>query len=162
MGKVVTKMLKAHPYEEVAHDLIPLANSRPGIGLGRIGRLAAPLSLGAFAEQVKQALATPALRLVGDPAQRVTKVAVCGGSGASLLREAARQGADVLVTGDVKYHEARAAESLGVALVDAGHFATEQLMVGELASRLRAEAEIRKMNITVIEAEGEADPFRMV
>ncbi|WP_432823576.1 Nif3-like dinuclear metal center hexameric protein [Trichloromonas sp.] len=162
LTRVVAKMLKAHPYEEVAYDLIPLANSRPAVGLGRIGRLAAPLSLDAFAGQVKQALDTPALRLVGDPAQRVAKVALCGGSGASLLREAARQGADVLVTGDVKYHEARAAESLGMALIDAGHFATERLMVGELASRLKAEAETRNMNITVIEAEGETDPFRMV
>ncbi len=162
VGKVLAKMHKSHPYEEVAYDLIPLANSRPGIGLGRIGRLAAPVSLGAFAGQVKQSLGTPALRLVGDPARQVAKVAVCGGSGASLLHEAARQGADVLVTGDVKYHEARAAESLGVALLDAGHFATERLMVEELASRLKAETEIRKMNITVVEAKGETDPFRVV
>ncbi|OHB27974.1 MAG: Nif3-like dinuclear metal center hexameric protein [Desulfuromonadaceae bacterium GWC2_58_13] len=162
VGKVVAKMLKAHPYEEVAYDLIPLANSRPATGLGRIGRLAAPVSLATFADQIKQALDTPALRLVGDPGRQVVKVALCGGSGASLLREAARQGADLLVTGDVKYHEARAAESLGVALVDAGHFATERLMVGELASRLKAEAETRGIKITVIEAKGEADPFRMV
>ncbi len=162
MAKVVSKMLKAHPYEEVAYDLIPLVNSRPGIGLGRIGRLTESVSLSAFAEQVKKSLGTSAVRLVGDPAQRVAKVAVCGGSGASLLGEAARQGADVLVTGDVKYHEARAAESMGVALIDAGHFATERLMVGELASRLRAEAEIRKMNITVVEAKGETDPFKLV
>jgi putative NIF3 family GTP cyclohydrolase 1 type 2 len=161
-GKVVNRMLKVHPYEEVAYDLIPLANSRPGIGLGRIGRLAVPVTLIEFVGQVKQALDIPALRLVGAAVEKVAKVALCGGSGASLLREAARQGADVLVTGDVKYHEARAAESLGMALVDAGHFATERLMVGELASRLKAEAEIRKMHIRVVEAEGEADPFRVV
>jgi dinuclear metal center YbgI/SA1388 family protein len=161
-GKVVTRMLKVHPYEEVAYDLIPLANSRPGIGLGRIGRLAVPVTLAEFVDQVKQALDIPALRLVGAASEKVAKVALCGGSGASLLREAARQGADVLVTGDVKYHEARMAESLGMGLVDAGHFATERLMVGELASRLKAEAEIRKMHIRVVEAEGEADPFKMV
>ncbi|MEJ2200091.1 MAG: Nif3-like dinuclear metal center hexameric protein [Desulfuromonadaceae bacterium] len=160
--RVVERMLKAHPYEEVAYDLVPLANRRPGIGLGRIGRLPAPLPLAAFAEQVKAALAVPALRLVGDRSRRVAKVALCGGSGASLLREAARQGAHVLVTGDLKYHDARLAESLGLAVIDAGHFASERLMVGELAARLRTAAEIRNMSIQVIEAEGETDPFQVI
>jgi putative NIF3 family GTP cyclohydrolase 1 type 2 len=62
-----------------------------------------------------------------------------GGSGSSLLREAYSQGADVLVTGDVKYHEAREAETLGVALVDLGHFASELPMVEGLVSRLESE-----------------------
>jgi len=162
VGKVLPRMLKAHPYEEVAYDLIPLANGRPDIGLGRIGRLPAPVDLAIFAAQVKHALACPTLRLVGDPAAKVTKIAVCGGSGANLLHEAARQGADVLVTGDVKYHEARAAESLGVALLDAGHFATEQLMVDELTARLKQAAQARRLTITINAAEGESDPFQTI
>ncbi len=63
-------------------------------------------------------------------------MALCSGSGASLLRDAARSGADVLVTGDVKYHEARDAEDLGLALIDAGHFPTEIIMVHEMTERL--------------------------
>jgi len=161
-GRVVDRMLRAHPYEEVAYDLIPLANRRPQVGLGRIGRLAEPTTLEAFVAKVKKALGAPSLRLVGDPGRSVAKVALCGGSGASLLGEAARQGADVLVTGDVKYHEARAAESQGMALLDAGHFATERLAIQGLATDLRREAEGRGLNIEFIEMEGEEDPFKAV
>ncbi|BCR06491.1 GTP cyclohydrolase 1 type 2 [Desulfuromonas versatilis] len=162
VGKVVERMLKAHPYEEVAHDLIPLANRRPQVGLGRIGRLPEALPLGRFTEQVKQALDTPAVRLVGESAALVRKVALCGGSGASLLAEAARQGADVLVTGDVKYHEAKNAQSQGIALIDAGHFPTERIMVRELAATLRTEAGARGINMEFIEMAGEEDPFKVV
>lgn len=161
-AKALEKMRKVHPYEEVAFDLIPLANSRPGIGLGRIGRLAAPVALADFAARVKQDLRCRAPRLVGDPAAPVSKVAVCGGSGASLIHEAARQGADVLVTGDVKYHEARNAESLGLALIDAGHFATERLMVDALAGRLQQATRERRLNLVIDTAEGEADPFQWI
>jgi len=160
--KVLEKMRKAHPYEEIAFDLIPLTNNRPDIGLGRIGRLAAPVALADFAVRVKQDLRCQAPRLVGDPAARISKVAVCGGSGASLIHEAARQGADVLVTGDVKYHEARNAESLGLALIDAGHFATERLMVEELSARLRQAGRERRLDLVIDTAEGEADPFQTI
>jgi dinuclear metal center YbgI/SA1388 family protein len=161
-GKVVEKMLRAHPYEEVAYDLIPLANRRPHVGLGRIGRLAQPATLGDFAGEVKVALGAGSLRLVGDLARTVDKVAVCGGSGASLLGEAARQGADVLVTGDLKYHDARSAEGRGMALIDAGHFATERLMIQGMAAALREETERRGLNIEFIEMEGEEDPFKTI
>ncbi|MDY0267880.1 Nif3-like dinuclear metal center hexameric protein [Trichloromonas sp.] len=161
-AKVLEKMRKSHPYEEVAFDLIPLANSRPGIGLGRIGRLATPLPLAQFADRVKEKLNAQSPRVVGDLATSIAKVAVCGGSGASLLHEAAHQGADVLVTGDVKYHEARNAESLGLALVDAGHFATEHLMVDALAERLKQAAREQRLELIIDTAEGEADPFQRV
>ncbi|WP_027713734.1 Nif3-like dinuclear metal center hexameric protein, partial [Desulfuromonas sp. TF] len=160
--RVVEKMLKAHPYEEVAYDLIPLANGRPLVGLGRIGRLAQPSTLSEFAAGVKAALGGGPMRFVGDSARKVLKVAVCGGSGASLLNEAARRGADVLVTGDLKYHEARSAESRGMAVIDAGHFATEHIMIKGMAEALRREAERRGLNIEFIEMEGEEDPFKAV
>ncbi len=159
LQKVVARMLKAHPYEEVAYDLLPLANSRQDVGLGRIGVLAEPLSLQAFAEQVRQQLKTPTLRMVGDPQREIRKVAVCGGSGASLLPDALRQGADCLVTGDVKYHDAQRARAEGLALIDAGHFATEQLMVAELTSRLRLAADKRQLPLEIIEMTAEQDPF---
>jgi len=161
-GRAVERMLKAHPYEEVAYDLIPLTNRRSDVGLGRIGRLEQALPLGEFALQVKAALGANSLRLVGDAGRRVAKVALCGGSGSSLLAEAARQGADVLVTGDVKYHEAKNAESQGIALIDGGHFATEQLMVEGLSAVLRREAEKKGLNVVFHEMKGESDPFRTI
>jgi len=161
-GRVIEKMRRVHPYEEVAYDLYPLHNRLPGAGLGRIGRLAEATTLAVFAEAVKAALGLPALRVVGDPQRRLAKVALCGGSGASLLAEADRQGADVLVTGDVKYHEARQAEERGIALLDAGHFGTEHLAVGGLVEALSRQAATRGMPITCIAMEGEHDPFMTV
>ena len=162
LNRCVDRMLRAHPYEEAAYDLIPLANRRGDIGLGRIGRLPEALSLEAFAQKVKESLGASSIRLVGKGDRMLRKVAVCGGSGASLLGEALRQGADVLVTGDVKYHEARRAEAQGIALIDAGHFATERIMVPHLTAALEGEAQRRRLNITFFEMEGETDPFRAV
>jgi dinuclear metal center YbgI/SA1388 family protein len=161
LSRVLERMAKAHPYEEVAYDLIPLANTRPGFGLGRIGRLAASISLAVLADRVKAVLGCGSVRLVGDPAQAVAKVAVCGGSGAGLIHEARRQGADVLVTGDIKYHEARLAEDLGLALIDAGHFATERLVVDELAARLAEETEARNWSLEILCHDGDVDPFQV-
>jgi dinuclear metal center YbgI/SA1388 family protein len=162
VARAVERMSKAHPYEEVAYDLIPLANRRADVGLGRIGRLPESIPLDSFAAQVKQVLGIPVLRLVGDPQRRIAKVAVCGGSGASLLAEARRQGADVLVTGDVKYHEARGAQARGLALLDAGHFATERIMVREMATALRKAAQQRGLAMEFVELQGEEDPFQVV
>ncbi len=66
----------------------------------------------------------------------------------------------MLVTGDIKYHEARSAESQGLALIDAGHFATEWLMVREMAEKLRTEVLQRGLAIEFVEMEGETEPFR--
>lgn len=160
--RVVEKMLKAHPYEEIAYDLIPLRNRRPNVGLGRIGRLNQPTTLAAFAATVQQALGATSLRMVGKPETRIAKVAVCGGSGAFLWADAQRQGADVLVTGDVKYHEAQSALARGITLIDAGHFATEALMVKELATTLRQEAGRRGLTLEFIETTTDRDPFSIL
>jgi len=160
LGRVLDRMFKTHPYEEVAYDLIPLNNQLPGVGLGRIGRLEKPLSLKNFAGGVKDALDCDAVRVVGAEDAVVSKVAVCGGSGADLIRTAHRQGADVIVTGDVKYHEARSAEAMGIAIVDAGHFATEHLMVAALTELLNQSVKTRGWDLFFDAFTKETDPFR--
>jgi len=161
LARVLEKMQKAHPYEEVAYDLVPLQNQVPGAGLGRIGRLQQKMTLDAFATTVKDALGCDHLRLTGSASQAIHKVALCGGSGAGLLQAAHRQGADVLVTGDVKYHDARQAEELGIALIDAGHFATEKLMIDHVADSLREAAQQHHWEIVFEAYAGEKDPFRL-
>jgi dinuclear metal center YbgI/SA1388 family protein len=158
--RALEKMQKAHPYEEVAYDLLPLQNQVPGAGLGRIGTLDQEMTLGDFADRVKVSLGCDHLRLTGSDGQSVRKVALCGGSGAFLLQTAHRQGADVLVTGDVKYHDARQAEDLGIALIDAGHFATEQLMIEQVTKSLQAAARQLKWGVAFEAYTGERDPFR--
>jgi len=160
LARVVEKMLKAHPYEEVAYDLFPMQNQVPGAGLGRIGTLEQATTLDVFAAKVKDVLGCDALRLTGAGDLPVLKVALCGGAGAGLLQTAHHQGADVLVTGDVKYHDARQAEELGIAVIDAGHFATEKLMIQRVAEALRKAAEKRHWEIDFVTFTGEQDPFR--
>lgn len=162
LGKVVARMEKAHPYEEVAYDLFPMLNRQQNLGMGRIGRLEKSLALDVFAGRVKESLDAGHIRVVGAGDTLVKKVALCTGSGASYLSEAIKQGADVLVTGDVKYHDARRAESEGVALIDAGHFATEQIMVQEMTRVLAEAAAGRQWEIEFKPIQGEFDPFRTI
>lgn len=159
VSSALTALLKAHPYEEPAFDLYPLLNRGAAQGLGRIGYLAEETTLASFADAVKARLDLVGVRLVGDAGRRVKKVALCGGSGMSLLRDAHRQGADVFVTGDVKYHEARDAEALGIALLDAGHFGTEAIMVSGVAERLTADLVPKGFEADVVAFNGERDPF---
>lgn len=162
LGRVVAKLLKAHPYEEIAYDIFPLLNSRSDVGLGRIGKLAEPTTLGVFAESVKLSLDAEHVRFVGAVDRKIAKVAVCGGSGASLLSSAVRQGADVLVTGDIKYHDARIAESLGIALIDGGHFATERIMIEAFAQQLREMIDNKGFEIEILPLLCEQDPFSVL
>ncbi len=159
LAAAVNALVKAHPYEEPAFDLYPLLNRGTATGLGRIGMLREETTLAGFAAVVKERLGLQGVRVVGTAGRKVRKVALCGGSGASLLRDAWRQGADLLVTGDVKYHDAREAETLGVAIIDAGHFATEIPMVRGVAEILRQELKKRRFEAEVVEFEGEREPF---
>ncbi len=158
----VAALHKAHPYEEPAYDLVPLMNRGAARGLGRIGYLERETTLEQFAREVAERLGCGSLRYAGAPDRRVRKVALCGGSGMSLLREAHRQGADVIVTGDAKYHEARSAEELGIAIVDAGHFATESLMVEGVAEVMRRELSAGGYAGEVIPWTDGQDPFRSI
>lgn len=161
LAKAIKALIAEHPYEEPAFDVYPLLNEGKRLGLGRVGRLAAPAALNQFAEQVCAALGMNGLRYVGNPTSQIKKVALCSGSGASLLNIAVRTGADVLVTGDVKYHDARDAEALGIALIDAGHFHTEIIMVDDVSSRLKLMLKAAGYEeCEVVPSSVESDPFK--
>jgi len=144
--RVVRAMLDAHPYEEVAYDVYPLRNEGEAYGLGRIGVLQQPCSLPDFCRLVKDRLQIPFLRVAGGTDRLVRKVAVCGGAGSDLLQAAAFAGADVLVTSDVKYHEAQEAWTTGVAIIDAGHDATERVIVPVLSDYLQKQLQAAGYN----------------
>lgn len=104
--------------------------------LGRVGKLPAPMEAKKFAEQVKKGLGATNVRFVSGGDHPVKKVGLCSGSGAEFIDCAAFMGCDAFVTGDVRYHDAQRAAALGIHVVDAGHFATEQPVVEILAARL--------------------------
>jgi dinuclear metal center YbgI/SA1388 family protein len=149
-----------HPYEEPAVDLYPLVNEGHREGLGRIGELPSAFSLEGLAIHLKGEFSLEGVRYVGEGDRIVRRVALCGGSGSSLLRNAHRLGADVLVTGDVKYHDAREAQMLGIGLIDLGHFASEILMVNGFVARLESELHARGLNADLVACEVERDPYR--
>jgi len=127
-----------HPYETPAVDVYPLKDKAATGALGRVGELSAEAKLGEFALFVREKLKAPGVRYAGDPDKVVGKVAVCGGSGASLWKAAMARGADVLVTGDLKYHDALDAAAAGFAIVDAGHGPTEWAACEALAALMEA------------------------
>ncbi len=161
LPQALKTLVSVHPYEEPAFDLYLLANEGVQCGLGRLGRLPEATPLEIYARQVARQLNTPGVRFVGNPESSVTKVALCSGGGASVMRSAARSGAQVLVTGDVKYHDARDAEDLGIALIDAGHFATEIIMAEAVRKKLQQKLlDSGFDDCQVLKASVEQDPFR--
>jgi putative NIF3 family GTP cyclohydrolase 1 type 2 len=113
-----------------------------------------------FAKQVREALPAEHVRLVHAGARPVRKVALCSGSGAEFIQKAAFMGADVYVTGDVKYHEAQAAVELGMHVIDAGHFATEFPVVEVLRQRLTEE--LAEYQMEVIADQSSQDFFTVI
>jgi len=163
LSHALKSMFAVHPYEEPAYDIYPLHNGGKEDGLGRIGSLSDATTLADYAAWVATQLGAPGTRFVGDPATTVHKVALCSGSGSSVMRSAARAGANVLVTGDVKYHEARDAQDLGIALIDAGHFHTEIIMATAVRARLsHMLTEAGFDGFRVITSNVETDPFSYV
>ena len=130
-------MIAAHPYEEVAYDSYCLQNDWSNGGMGRVGDLGQPMTLLDFAAQVKKVLGVQGVRLVGPADTMIRRVAVCGGAGMGLAGAAQQAGAQVLVTGDIRYHDAQDAIADGLCLVDAGHFGTEFPVLKQLQGYLR-------------------------
>lgn len=117
-------------------------------GLGRIGNVQVPGSLQDFAAFVKKTLKADYL-VLGDAHKQVRKVAVCGGAGSDLIALALAQGADTLVTGDVKYHEAQRAVFSGLNIIDAGHQPTELPVLDDLADRLSLRFSDKNWNVAI-------------
>jgi dinuclear metal center YbgI/SA1388 family protein len=132
-------MKLAHPYEEVAYDLLVTSQGDERFSLGRIGELDKSVSLEKFASHVKKALKLESVRVVGDVKRQVSRIATIAGSGGKFVSAVAGACADVLVTGDVGYHQAREARARDLCLIDAGHAGTERIIVAPLADTLQGE-----------------------
>lgn len=129
------------------------------IGFGRIGRLSEPLNSKAFVERLCTLLNLPVLRVAGQLPEKIAIVAVCGGSGSDLAEAALKGGAQVYVTGEVKHSTARWAEAAGFCVIDAGHFATENPVVGSLVEVLQDVFVKKNINIPVKQTKTQQNPF---
>lgn len=160
LKKAITAMIKAHPYEEVAYDVYPLENKGEKLGLGRIGTIN-EMTLAEFAEVVKSALAVDKVRVVGDLASKVKKVAVLGGDGNKYFTHAKFKGADVYVTGDIYYHTAHDAMMQGLNMIDPGHN-VEKVMKKGLTKVLQKKCKDTGYDVEVFPSEVNTDPFQFI
>ncbi len=150
---VVRALRTVHPYEEPAYNIVGLA-TLPSTrqGLGRIGALERPQSLREFACQVARGLpaTTGGVRIAGDPDREITTVAVCGGSGGSLIESARAAGADAFLTSDLRHHVvSESREVSDLSLLDTAHWATEWPWLGAAATLLRQDVADDMIEVTV-------------
>ncbi len=137
-GAVVKRMKEVHPYEEVAYDLYPIENEHPLHGFGMVGELEEPLEEEVFLKQLKERMKTGCVRHSPLLGKKVERVALCGGAGRFLMKKAMKEGADMFVTADMKYHEFFDAEG-SIVVADIGHYESEQYTVELLSEALQAE-----------------------
>jgi hypothetical protein len=144
VDQVIAAMKKSHPYEETAFDIVPRRAPQIDVGVGRTGLLPpadrpgqTPLFLGDFLERVKERLAIGTVQFSGRLDQPVRRVGIACGSAGELLRLARQRRCDVFLTGEARFHTALEARDAGIALVLAGHYATERPAMEALAATLR-------------------------
>jgi dinuclear metal center YbgI/SA1388 family protein len=130
-SKIVTAMITAHPYEEVAYDLVSLSNTNHQIGAGVTGELAKPIDEKQFLTQLKEIFKVPVLRHTALSGTPIKKVAVCGGAGSFLISKALAAGADAFITADMKYHEFFDG-NIRMLIADIGHYESEQFTINLL------------------------------
>ena len=128
--------IESHPYEEVAYDIYPITNALANVGAGMIGWLQEEMEPSAFLHHVKEKMNVTVIRHTALLSKKIKKVAVCGGSGSFLLKDAIAAGADAFITADFKYHEFFDAEEKLV-VCDIGHYESEQFTISLLFDILR-------------------------
>jgi dinuclear metal center YbgI/SA1388 family protein len=158
VGDVTRALRQSHPYEEPAFDLVPLADP-PGsaLGFGRIGAVV-PGPASAHLEQVKAALGIARVLVAGDLGKEVRRAAVAAGSGGDLVGDAARQGADLLLTGELRHHDALAALRAGLVVFSVLHSVSERNALAGLQRRL----EEVLPDVRVSRSHTDRDPFTIL
>ena len=126
--QIVSAMIKAHPYEEVAFDIVVLANEDLQIGSGLVGELSTPITEEQFLQQVKKTFGLSVIKHTKLQDKPIKKVALCGGAGSFLISKAIAVNADIYITSDVKYHEFFDANEK-IVIADIGHWESEQFTV---------------------------------
>ncbi|MFZ5352175.1 MAG: Nif3-like dinuclear metal center hexameric protein [Bacillota bacterium] len=162
LGKVIREMLKAHPYEEAAYDIYELVNKGQAQGVGRLVTLDKEISLANLAENVKKALSIDTVKLAGSKDRKVGKLAILNGTGNKFINAAYFAGAQVLITGDMQHHETLDALELGMSVIDAGHYATEKLMIKAVSEYLNNKLRDLKYDVDITESATNLEPMEYI
>ena len=158
-SKAINRIKASHSYEEPVIDIYPLEYPCDNAALGRIGKLKNKTTVSDLIKTITSAIHPAGLKVTGRMDQMVETVAVSCGAGADLIFEAASQGADVFITGEIKHHHYLAAKQAGIILIEAGHYDTEKQFVKIMHSRLQDALNGLKSNVTVYVSETEQCPY---
>jgi dinuclear metal center YbgI/SA1388 family protein len=137
LGPVIRALVAAHPYEEVAYDVIPLLDGRAETGLGRIGNLQKAAAIPDLVDKIKKTLKVKSVGLIGPQRGKVKRAAVCAGSCGSLLRHVITGGGQFYLTGELKHHHALELQEAGVTACCVGHSNSERMILPRLAKKLK-------------------------
>jgi len=135
LDSVIQTMKDNHPYEEPAYDVYEL-KTEPSYGVGILGEIGRKAEISKFSLEVKNRLQAHYIRLIKSNEQKIKRVALCTGSGGSILEQVNNKGADLYITGDITYRTALRAKELGLNVLNVEHFDTEKFFVEALYNRL--------------------------
>jgi len=162
LSRVIDAMRKAHPYEEVAFDVYPLAQAGEingmGAGMGRVGNVPEGSTIEMMLNRVKRELGVDHLLVSGDVERSLRKVAVCAGAGGDLLNEVIAEKVDLYLTGELRHHDALRARSAGVTVACALHSNSERVALNALSARLAKELPTLQLK----QAMTDRDPFSIL
>lgn len=157
LAEIVTTLKRAHPYEEVAFDLIPLTPAPMTIGIGRVGRLPSAITLEMVANLLRRSIGVGRLIRAGDREAMISRVAVCAGAGGDLLEAAIAAKADLYVTGELRHHDALKALRANVNVLCTLHSNSERPTLVSLAKRLGEACEGVEFRVSA----SDRDPFEI-
>ncbi len=162
LSKVIKVINDSHPYEEPAIDIIPMEIKGEKQGIGRIGNIKPEMTFIEFSKFVKNKLGLDSMRITGDENKIVKRCALCTGAGTDFFNIAKSKGADVYITGDVKFHEAQKALSMGLCLIDGTHYATENIAVPVMAEYVKNAVENKGEKVEIIISKFNGQTFKNI
>jgi dinuclear metal center YbgI/SA1388 family protein len=152
----IAAMRKAHPYEEPAFDVFKLYNEQSKFGLGRIGKLQKPTRLNKILERIKRCTGAKAFGIVGKGNHLIRTAAVCAGSCGKIINSIIAAKADLYLTGELKHHQALAAQEAGLTCICLSHSVSERFILRKFAKQLQKQIE----QVTIKISKKDADPFK--
>jgi len=155
LSGVILALLNAHPYETPAYDIFKLANNQNRFGLGRIGKLAKPVQLSAIITKIKRSTGAKAIGVIGPQKRLIKTAAVCAGSCGKIINSIIAQKTDLYVTGELKHHQALAAQEAGLTCLCLSHTVSERFILKKLAGQLKKDLP----SVTIAISKNDFDPF---
>lgn len=165
LNKIIAKMINSHPYEEPAYDIYRLENMKQKYGIGRIGLLEKEIEPDLFLKMIKNRLDKKFIKYTRLPEEKIEKVALCTGAGGDYINKAAVKGADIYITGDIKYHQAQQAKEAGLCLIAAGHYNTEiyakELLEKRLMEEIKKSNDKKSNKMKIIKSRVKTNPWKV-